>query len=122
MSKFTKPQQADDFYEQHKGKPFFSDLSTYMQSDVVTGMELVKEDGVNSFRGLIGPTNSQDAKKEAPYTLRAMFGADAMRNGIHGSASGADYDKEANLFFSKSFAPTAAFNNCTCCIIKPHVV
>jgi len=91
MSKFTKPQQADDFYEQHKGKPFFSDLNTYMQSDVVTGMELVKEDGVNSFRGLIGPTNSQDAKKEAPYTLRAMFGADAMRNGIHGSATGADY-------------------------------
>ena len=122
MSKFTKPQQADDFYQQHKGKPFFSDLNTYMQSDVVTGMELVKEDAVNSFRNLIGPTNSLDAKKEAPYSLRAMFGADAMRNGIHGSATGTDYSSETNLFFSKSFAPTAAFNNNTCCIIKPHVL
>ena len=72
-----------------------------MQSDVVTGMELVQEDGVNKFRSLIGPTNSQDAKKEAPYSLRAMFGTDAMRNGIHGSATGTDYNKEAELFFSK---------------------
>ena len=93
-----------------------------MQSDVVTGMERVKEDAVNSFRDLIGPTNSQDAKRDAPYSLRAMFGADAMRNGIHGSAAGTDYSNEANLFFSKSFAPTAAFNNNTCCIIKPHVL
>ena len=93
-----------------------------MQSDVVTGMELVLEDGVNKFRNLIGPTNSQDAKKEAPYSLRALFGTDAMRNGIHGSASGADFHQESELFFSKQFTPTAAFNNCTCCIIKPHVI
>jgi nucleoside-diphosphate kinase len=93
-----------------------------MQSDVVTGMELVQEDGVNRFRDLIGPTNSQDAKREAPNTLRALFGSDAMRNGIHGSASGTDFNRESELYFSKSFGPTAAFNNCTCCIIKPHVV
>jgi nucleoside diphosphate kinase len=33
-----------------------------MGSDVVTGMELVKENAVSSFRDLMGPTSSQDAK------------------------------------------------------------
>jgi len=93
-----------------------------MQSDVVTGMELVKEDAVAGFRAVLGPTNSQEAKATDPNSLRAYFGADAMRNGIHGSATGADFNKESELFFSKAFAPTAAFNNCTCCVIKPHVV
>jgi nucleoside-diphosphate kinase len=46
MSKFTRPQQADEFYQEHKGKPFFSDLSSFMQSDVVTGMELVAPNAI----------------------------------------------------------------------------
>ena len=122
MSRFSKPQQADEFYDQHRGKPFFADLTAYMQSDVVTGMELVAEGAVGRFRDLIGPTNAQEAKETAPRSLRAAFGSDAMRNAIHGSATEADYQKECGQFFSKSFGPTAAFNNCTCCIIKPHVV
>ena len=45
-----------------------------------------------------------------------------MRNAIHASASSADFQREHSLFFSKSFGPTAAFNNCTTCVIKPHIV
>lgn len=26
------------------------------------------------------------------------------------------------MFFSSAFPPTAAFNNCTCCVIKPHII
>ena len=26
------------------------------------------------------------------------------------------------MFFSKAFAPTAVFNNCSCAIIKPHII
>ena len=62
MSKFTRPAQADDFYEKHKGKPFFSDLNTYMQSDVVTGMELVAENAIENFRNILGPTDAAQAK------------------------------------------------------------
>jgi len=93
-----------------------------MQSDVVTGMELVAENAVESFRGLLGPTNSQEAKQMYPNTLRAHFGTDNMRNAIHASASSADYQRECSMFFSGNFNPTAAFNNCTCAIIKPHIV
>lgn len=93
-----------------------------MQSEIVTGMELVKDDAINSLRAVLGPTNSQDAKRDAPYSLRAMFGSDAMRNGIHASADESHFHNESQLYFSKQFGPTAAFNNCTCCIIKPHAI
>jgi nucleoside-diphosphate kinase len=45
-----------------------------------------------------------------------------MRNAIHGSGSASEYNAEKQLFFSPAFGPTAAFNNCTCCIIKPHII
>lgn len=122
MSKFSKPQQCDEFYNEHKGKSFFGDLSSFMQSDVVTGMELIKSNAVQGFRDLIGPTDAVAAKQEAPNTLRAQFGTDALRNGIHGSGTSSEFNNECNMFFSQAFAPTAVFNNCTCAIIKPHIV
>ena len=122
MSKFTRPQQADEFYAEHKGKPFFADLNQFMQSDVVTGLELVGEGAIEKFRDVLGPTDAAAAKAEAPSTLRAYFGTDTLRNAIHGSASTSNFQREASLFFSSAFAPTAAFNNCTCCVIKPHIV
>jgi nucleoside-diphosphate kinase len=122
MSKFTRPQLSDDFYAEHKGKPFFADLSAFMQTDVVTGMELVSENAIGKFREVLGPTDTNQAKQEAPNSLRALFGTDGTRNACHGSGTGAEFQREHALFFSKSFGPTAAFNNCTCCIIKPHIV
>lgn len=85
-------------------------------------MELVGENAVVRFRECLGPTNTATAKAEAPNSIRALFGTDGTRNACHGSANQADYCREAELFFGKQFAPTAAFNNCTCAIIKPHIV
>jgi nucleoside-diphosphate kinase len=45
-----------------------------------------------------------------------------MRNALHGSGTTSDFSRECDLFFSKQFTPTAAFNNNTCAIIKPHVI
>lgn len=72
-----------------------------MQSDVVTGMELVAPNAIQSFRDVIGPTDSAQAKREAPGTIRAQFGNDNMRNGIHGSQDGPSFERESQLFFSK---------------------
>ena len=36
-----------------------------------------------------------------------------MRNAIHGSGSGSEFQRESSFFFSRAFGPTAAFNNCT---------
>ena len=61
-----------------------------MQSDVCTGMELVGDNAIERFRDILGPTDSAEAKVNAPNTLRAHFGSDTMRNAVHASASASD--------------------------------
>jgi len=57
MAKMTKS-DAQAFYADHKGKPFYEDLCNYICSDFVVGLELICEDSINRWRDLIGPTNS----------------------------------------------------------------
>lgn len=64
-------------------------------------MELVSEQAVTMFRDVLGPTDAKEAKQTAPQTLRAAFGSDAMRNAVHGSATEADFQNEAGIFFGK---------------------
>ena len=61
MTRMNK-QVANDFYSEHRGKPFFGDLCSFMESDVVTGIEIINEGAVDKWRNLIGPTNSLEAK------------------------------------------------------------
>ena len=56
-----------------------------MSSDLVVGMELVAEDSVAKWRKLLGPTNPQVAKKDAPQSIRALYGEQGVRNASHGS-------------------------------------
>jgi nucleoside-diphosphate kinase len=49
MSKFNTNSVAS-FYGEHKGKPFYNDLSTFIQSDVSTGIELIAENAVEKWR------------------------------------------------------------------------
>lgn len=51
----------------------------------MTGLELVSENAIDKWRNIIGPTNSSQAKVEAPSSLRAIFGTDNTRNAVHGS-------------------------------------
>lgn len=94
----------------------------FIKSDVVTGIEIVSDNAINKWRELIGPTNSEMARQNSPYSLRAMFGTDGTKNAIHGSDSGPSWRRETELFFSKEMRTTAQFSNCTCCVIKPHAV
>merc|ERR1712194_537671 len=91
--------------------------------DVCVAMELVGKSAVSLWRELMGPTNTQKAKEEAPESLRARFGTDETRNAVHGSDSSQSAARELELFFgSKRIPTTAIFNNCTLAVLKPHVV
>jgi len=57
------PEAAGQFYGEHRGKPFFNNLMSFVTSDVVTGTELVSENAVERWRQTIGPTNSIAAKQ-----------------------------------------------------------
>ena len=45
MSKFSK-ETSEVFYGEHIGKPFFPDLQGFITSDVVIGLELVKDGAI----------------------------------------------------------------------------
>jgi nucleoside-diphosphate kinase len=95
---------------------------SFVTSDVVTGLELVAENAVERWRQTIGPTNTFNAKSQAPHSIRARFGTDGTRNAVHGSDSGPSWKRETDFFFSQKQPSTAVFTNCTVCIIKPHAL
>lgn len=121
MIKFS-PETAGEFYGEHRGKHFFPTLIDFMTSDVAIGMELVRENAIAHWRKVLGPTNCQVAKETAPDSIRAQFGTDGTRNACHGSDSKPSAQRELDFIFGPKLKTTALLNNCTCAIIKPHVI
>ncbi len=57
---------AKEFYKEHEGKPFFEELTTWMSSSPIYAMKLEKANAYKAWRTLMGPTNSEKAREEAP--------------------------------------------------------
>lgn len=89
--------RAGQFYEVHKERPFYNDLTTYMSSGAIIPIILEKENAVEDFRKLIGATNPKEA---APGTIRALFAESIEANAIHGSDSDDNAEIEGSFFFS----------------------
>ncbi len=93
------PEQARDFYAEHKGRPFYNDLVNYMTSGPVLIQVLEGEDAVARNRRIMGPTNPADAQEG---TIRHDFGTDIGHNAVHGSDSLNSAKKEISFFFKDS--------------------
>jgi len=91
---------AEDFYAEHKERPFFGELVEFVTSNPVIIMALHKEDAINEWRKLIGATNPKDA---AEGTIRREFGTDIGKNAVHGSLDSASSTRELELFFPEMF-------------------
>jgi nucleoside-diphosphate kinase len=90
-------QQAESFYEVHRGKSFYEDLVEFMTSGPVVVMILRHKNAVEEFRRLIGPT---DPGKAESGTIRKTFAVSVKMNAVHGSDSDENAVREANFFFS----------------------
>lgn len=62
-------------------------------------MELVADNAIDKWRGLIGPTNTLAARDQAPDSLRALFGTDGTKNAVHGSDSSGSMKREIQFWF-----------------------
>ena len=116
--------EAQEFYQEYTGKPLFDDLVQYLSGGPLLAFELTGENAVQSWRTLIGPTNSAQARRDEPSSLRARFGTDNIKNACHGSESSQAALRESEFFFGarprgKSLAQC---KDSTLCIIKPHTV
>lgn len=75
---------AEEFLEVYRGVlPEFTQMAEQMTTGPCIVMEIRQENAVNSFRELVGPMDPEIAKNLRPKTLRAKFGIDRARNGIH---------------------------------------
>jgi nucleoside-diphosphate kinase len=92
-------EQAESFYEVHKGKSFFDSLVEFMSSGPVFVMILRHENAVEEFRKLIGAT---DPAKAEPGTIRKLFAISVQMNAVHGSDSDENAQRESDFFFSTS--------------------
>ena len=75
---------AEQHYAEHKDKPFFQDLVSFITSGPVVAMEVEGENVVSEVRRIMGATNPQDAD---PGTIRADFATKLEENVVHGSDS-----------------------------------
>lgn len=90
---------AEAFYAEHKGKGFFDELIAFMCSGDLVALKLEKADAIKGWRELMGPTNFETAKKEAPESIRALYATNMTKNASHGSDSVSAAVRELNFHF-----------------------
>lgn len=90
-------QQAEQFYEVHKERPFYGELTDFMSSGPIVAAILEKENAVADFRALIGATNPAQAEEG---TIRKKYATSLGENAVHGSDSDENAVIEGNFFFS----------------------
>ncbi len=88
-----------DHYSHVADEPFFPNIVEFMQSSPVIAMIIEGENAIAEIRGMLGPTNSQEAEAG---TLRGDFGTDMMVNVCHASDSVENGAIEVNRFFDAS--------------------
>ena len=89
-------EEAKGFYDVHKERPFFGDLTKFMSSGPVVIMTLERENAIAEWRELMGATNPKDA---AMGTIRREFAIDLEKNSSHGSDSPETAKFEISYFF-----------------------
>ena len=87
---------AEGFYAEHKGGPFFADLVAFMTSGPVVVQVLEGENAIALNRELMGATNPKEA---AEGTIRRDFAESIDANAVHGSDSAASAEREIAYFF-----------------------
>lgn len=92
------PEQAGAFYEVHRGRPFYDDLTAYMSSGPVVVQILEGEGAIAKNRAVMGATNPANA---APGTIRADFAESIEANAVHGSDAPETAAVEIAFFFNK---------------------
>ena len=91
-------EQAQKFYEVHKERPFYQELTEFMSSGPIVAAVLEKDNAVQAYRDYIGATNPAEAEAG---TIRALYGTNLGMNAVHGSDSDENAIIESNFYFSK---------------------
>lgn len=101
MSKFTNA-SAKRFYDEHVDKDYFPPFLEYVTQGPIIGMRLGRLDAVNHWRTVMGPRDPEEARRDAPESIRAKFAKSERENCIHGADSEKNAVKEIDFFFGSN--------------------
>lgn len=87
---------AEEHYAEHRDKPFFDELVTFITSGPVVVARLEGEGAIDVWRAMMGPTNPATAPSG---TIRGDLGLTIGENIVHGSDSATSAERELKLFF-----------------------
>jgi len=97
LKMFTFSQeQAEKFYDVHKDKPFFLELTSFITSGRVVAAIIEGNNAIVTTRIMIGETKSFEA---VPGSIRGDFGLGFSENIIHASDSQESFDHESRVAF-----------------------
>ena len=96
MFQFTQ-EQAGEFYNVHKDKPFFEELRSFITSGPVVVAIIEGNNAVATTRIMIGATKSFEASSGS---IRGDFGLGFSENIIHASDSIESFKHESRVAFS----------------------
>ncbi len=88
---------AEEHYAEHKGKPFFEGLVSFIISSPVVAAVFAGPGAIAIVRKTNGATNPANAE---PGTLRGEFGVDVGRNLVHASDGAESAAREIGLWFT----------------------
>ncbi|XP_050407605.1 thioredoxin domain-containing protein 6 isoform X5 [Patella vulgata] len=102
--------EAREFYSHLKDEEYFESLVQYMTSGPSHIILITKgttgDTVLSDWRDMIGPTDVEEAKEQAPDSLRAKYGTGNVMNALHGSSSPETAAREMAFFFPDQAAPT----------------
>jgi len=89
-------EEAEDFYDVHRERPFYGELVEFMTSEPVVVQVLEGDNAVARYREVMGATNPAQA---AEGTIRKLFALSVGENSVHGSDSADNAKIEIAQFF-----------------------
>jgi nucleoside-diphosphate kinase len=87
---------AQQHYAEHKGKPFYADLVSFITSGPVLALAVRGDSAISVVRAMMGATHPLES---APGTIRGDYALELSENIVHGSDSRASAKRELGLFF-----------------------
>jgi nucleoside-diphosphate kinase len=87
---------ANVHYEEHKDKPFFDELVTFITGGKLVAFVLEGPNAVAAARQVIGATDPVEADAGS---IRGEFGTEITYNLVHGSDSPESADREIGIWF-----------------------
>lgn len=90
------PELGAEHYAEHREKPFYGELVSFITSGPVVAMVWEGLNAVTVIRNMMGKTNPAEA---APGTIRGDLALFMGNNVIHGSDSLPSAEREIKLFF-----------------------